>query len=272
MKFHGKNRRIAVKKTTTTSWGNVADWYEEHLQSGDTHHERVIAPNVLRLLEPLRGKPLLEIGCGEGYFTRVLRAEGHSVVGSDIAKPLIQKARAKDPQGAYHVATAEKLTFAADGIFAGVLAVLMLQNVEHVEMTLREVSRVLAPRGVMLMILNHPTFRIPKRSSWGFDAAQGVQFRRLDGYLSASVSAIDMHPGAKGAREVTYSHHRSLQDYAKALRTAGFVITKIEEWVSHRESGAGPRKAAEDTARKEFPLFLMIEAMKLPTSSMGHLT
>lgn len=49
----------------------------------------------------------------------------------------------------------------------------------------------------------------------------------------------------------------------KALRTANFAIVRMEEWISHRESEKGPRKIAEDTARKEFPLFLAIEAKHL---------
>ena len=74
-----------------------------------------------------------------------------------------------------------------------------------------------------------------------------------------------MHPGkaARGEKtQETYSFHRPLQVYAKILANAGFVIARIEEWESHRESEKGPRREAEDRARKEFPLFLAIVAEK----------
>jgi hypothetical protein len=70
-----------------------------------------------------------------------------------------------------------------------------------------------------------------------------------------------VHPGRQGS-EVTISYHRSLQDFSKALTKAGFVISKMEEWISHKRSGKGPRQKAEDTARREIPLFLMLEARK----------
>jgi len=264
-KSASRAKRSPPRAEAKTSWGAVADWYEGHLKGPDTYQEQVIAPQVTRLLLPQKGKVILEIGCGEGYFTRLLVKEGHSMVGCDISAELIARARKHDGPIPYHVAPAEKLAFAADGIFAAVLAVLTLQNMERIEPVCVEAARVLAPRGKFVGVINHPAFRIPTHSSWGFDSKTGVQYRRLDGYLSARRTEIDMHPGGRGKKEFTFSYHRSIQDYSKALRAAGFAIIKIEEWVSHRTSGEGPRKGAEDTARKEFPLFMAFEAIKVST-------
>lgn len=257
-------------KKETTSWGSVADWYAEHLTQAGTYHERVLGPNVIRLLAPHRGRTILEIGCGEGYFSRLLHSDGHSMVGSDISSELIQKARSHDERISYHVSPAERLSFAADGIFTAALAVLTLQNMEHVEPVFREASRVLAPRGRFVGVINHPAFRIPGSSSWGFDNESQTQFRRIDSYLSARKNKIDMTPGKRTDKEFTYSFHRSFQEYSKALRAGGFAIIRVEEWISHRESQPGPRAEAENTARKEFPLFLAFEAVKIAPA--GHLT
>ncbi len=253
---------VKPKTEAKTSWGTVADWYEGYLKDSNTYHEQVITPNIKRLLEPQKGKPILEIGCGEGYVTRMLAQDGHTIVGSDISPELITRARSHSDRVSYHVASADKLTFAADSIFAAAIAVLSLQNMERIEVPCLEASRVLMPRGRFIGVINHPAFRVPGRSSWGFDEGRSIQYRRLDGYLSADSVKIDMHPGAR-EKEFTYTYHRSLQDYTKALRAAGCAIIRIEEWISHRESGEGPRKKAEDIARKEFPLFLAFEAMKV---------
>ena len=58
------------------------------------------------------------------------------------------------------------------------------------------------------------------------------------------------------------SYHRPLQLYMKELAKHGFVLAGLEEWISHRLSEKGPRAKAEDRARKEFPLFLMLNARK----------
>jgi hypothetical protein len=72
-----------------------------------------------------------------------------------------------------------------------------------------------------------------------------------------------MDPGKTAGKRKTISFHRPLQVYVKALAKNGFAVTGLEEWISNRQSQPGPRQAAEDTSRKEFPLFLMIKAQKL---------
>ncbi len=245
-----------------TSWGGVADWYGEHLAKNDTYHAKVIAPHMVRITGAAPGVRIIEIGCGEGYFSRILAETGASVVASDISPELIKKAKEMGGTARYEIASAENLSFAKDGEADVVLAVLTLQNMERIEPVLKEAARVLSRGGKLVGIINHPTFRIPKRSSWGWDDAASVQYRRVDGYLSASRAEIDMTPGRNGTHAHTYSFHRSLQDYMKALSGAGFMIARIEEWTSHKTSEKGPRATAEDIARKEFPLFLMFEARR----------
>ena len=80
--------------------------------------------------------------------------------------------------------------------------------------------------------------------------------------MSESKMEIDMHPG-QTKRNTTISFHRPIQAYSKSLANAGFAISRIEEWMSHRESERGPRKSAEDHARREIPLFMCLECIKL---------
>lgn len=263
----------AVKKAERdTSWGKVAGWYAEHLQKEDTYHSRVILPNLLRMVKIIKGERVLDLGCGEGFFARALAKAGARVAGADIAKELITHARAKG--GAeYFVAPSNKLSFAKDGEFGAVVCILALQNIEDIAGTFKEVRRVLKKGGPaspntpsrggrFVFVINHPAFRVLKRSRWGWDEEAQAQYRRVDGYLSPAKVFIDMHPGASKATR-TISYHRSLQDFFKALHGAGFAVCRLEEWISHKESGKGPRQAAEDAARKEIPLFMALEARAL---------
>jgi SAM-dependent methyltransferase len=220
----------------------------------------VILPNLLRIVEPTRNKNILEIGCGEGFIARALAEKGATVLASDIAPELVDIARQQEGGPEYHVSSSDDLSWVRLRSQDVVVAVLTLQNTEHLEESMKQVSRTLYPGGRFVFVINHPTFRIPKATSWGYDQADGVQYRRVDGYLSARSEKMDMHPGARGKKSFTYSYHRSLQDYMKALRGAGFCVTRLEEWVSHKTSEPGPRAKAENVARKEFPLFMCIEA------------
>lgn len=245
---------------TSTSWGAIADWYGEHLEGEDTYHAKVIVPNLLRVLSAGKEMRVLDLACGEGFVTEKIAATGASVTGADISKELIEKAKARGRDIDYYTAPAENLSFAKDDSFDVVTCVLALQNMESLEPVFREVARVLVPGGRFIFILNHPVLRIPKRSSWGFDEREGVQFRRLDGYYLPSREKMIAHPGVPNS-EHTWSFQRSLEEHFKALFKCGFVVSGFEEWISHKTSEKGPRQKAEDRARKEFPLFLMIECV-----------
>ena len=245
-----------------TSWGGDADWYADHLLSGDTYHAQVIVPNLARVLALAPGMRVLDLGCGEGFITRALQESGAELTGSDIAPELIALANAHPSKGSttYHASPAQALTWAKDDYFDVVMCVLALQNMEDIVAVMREVARVLKRGGRFVFVLNHPVVRIPKRSSWGFDEKTGIQYRRLDGYYVPARNKMFMHPGRDSS--YTWSFHRSLEEHCKALFKAGFVIVGLEEWLSHKVSERGPRQEAEDTARKEFPLFMMIQASK----------
>ena len=247
----------------STSWGVVAEWYDEYLKKEGSYQAEVILPNLMRMLALTKNDTVLDLACGEGFFAREFAKSGAKVLGADISSELIAKAKASVGPIIYKVAPATKLDFAKDKEFTAVVCVLALQNIEDIKGVFAEVRRALATGGRFVMVLNHPTFRVLKRSSWGFDEEASVQYRRIDGYLSAAKIQVDMHPGKTGGA-TTISFHRSLQDFTKALAANGFAITRLEEWTSHKLSGKGPRQKAEDTARKEIPLFMALEVKLLP--------
>jgi hypothetical protein len=103
--------------------------------------------------------------------------------------------------------------------------------------------------------MNHPCFRQPRQSGWGWDEQRKLQYRRVDRYLSPYEMPILAHPGSAPDVKTT-SFHRSLTAYVEALAKHGFAITALEEWTSHKQSDSGPRAKAENVARQEIPLFL----------------
>jgi ubiquinone/menaquinone biosynthesis C-methylase UbiE len=255
-----------------TSWGGVADWYDNHLEKNDdTYHAKVIFPNLLRLLSDVTGKKILDLACGQGVFSRELRARGAFVTGVDIGKELIAIAESKNEsikdkgthKIVYHAASADDLYMIKDASIDHVVCVLALQNIENLTKSISEASRILTKNGSFVFVLNHPSFRNPRKSGWGYSDSEQVQYRRIDAYMSESHIKIDMTPGSEKSKKWTVSFHRPLQMYVKTLSKHGFAVTKLEEWVSHKESEKGPRKHAEDVSRKEIPLFMCIEAKKL---------
>ncbi|MBY0472861.1 methyltransferase domain-containing protein [Patescibacteria group bacterium] len=252
--------RIMKKKQQTTSWGGVADWYSSYLETTeDSYQKQVILPNLLRILDSKSGMKVIDIACGQGFFSREFAAAGAEVVGADIAQALITQAKKLSGKTVqYYVAPADNLNFTKSGVFDAATIVLAIQNIKNIDGTFAEAKRVLKPGGKLVMVLMHPAFRIPGHSSWGFDEETKEQYRRVDSYLSAQKAELFVHPGKEGSAK-TISYHRSLQDFSKSLCKAGFAITRLEEWISHKQSQKGPRQETEDRTRKEIPMFLMLE-------------
>ena len=243
-----------------TSWGKVKEWYEEVLRDEDSYQAKVILPNLLRAMSIKAGETVLDLACGPGFFSHAFANAGAKVIGVDISKELIAVAKEKNPNADFYVSSADSLRKIQDKSIDKVVVVLALQNIANVKGALEEAKRVLCSRGRLYLVLNHPVFRIPKRSSWGWDEAEKLQYRRIDSYLSESKEEIVMHPSALKST-TTISFHRPLQYYFKLLGNAAFTTFRMEEWISHKKSESGPRQKAEDSARKEIPLFLFIEAV-----------
>ncbi len=249
-----------------TSWGKVADRYDEVVSDADSYQKKIILPNILRLVLPRNGLRVLDLACGQGFFSHEIAKAGAEVVGVDISPELV--AKAKKGQGNFLSAVATNLSVLGDRKFDVAICVLAIQNIEDISKTFKEVARVLEKNGKFIIVLNHPAFRVPKKSSWGFDDSAKVEYRRVDEYLSESRAEIDMNPAAEGKGEKTISFHRPLQVYSKTLANASFSISRIEEWTSHKQSEKGPRQIAENKARKEIPLFMCLECVKISLNSI----
>lgn len=251
------------KASEDTSWDGVANWYDNYLATGDTYQARVILPNLLRLIKPGKDQVILDLACGPGFFSHHLAQAGTQVIGVDLSSKLIKAAKTEAGSNeAFYRSEASHLPFIKTGSVNQALTVLALQNIRDLKPVFNEVKRVLVKGGIYHLVLNHPGFRIPGQSSWGWDSQTGKQYRRLDGYLSESERAIAMHPGKSGG-EGTLSFHRPLQYYFKLLTKAGLLVSRLEEWISDKQSEPGPRAEAENQARREFPLFLYLQAYKL---------
>lgn len=245
-----------------TSWGNVAKWYDEIVEEKGSYQKDVILPNILRLTDIKKDEKVLDLACGQGFFAGEFAKLGAKVTASDISPELIKIAKEKNKNIDFVVSPADNISYLKDGIIDKITLVLAIQNIENINGVFKECQRVLRSGGKFFIVLNHPAFRIPKGSSWVFDEEKDIQYRRTDFYLSELKTKIDMTPGSEANKKFTISFHRPIQTYFKLLKNNGFSVGNLEEWISDRKSEPGKRQKAENRSRKEFPLFMMIEAVK----------
>jgi ubiquinone/menaquinone biosynthesis C-methylase UbiE len=242
-----------------TTWDSSENWYTSCVgEKGHYYHQTVVLPNALRLLGKFNS--LLDLGCGQGVLARHLGA-GVDYWGVDQSKALIASAKKMTKQGHFIVADVTKNLSLEKRDFERATFILSLQNMEEGKGAIRNASQHLKKGAKLLLVLNHPCFRIPRQSSWGVDEKMKLQYRRLNSYLTSQKIPIQTNPSKNEASENTFSYHHPLSDYASWLKEAKLVIETMEEWCSDKKS-EGSKAKMEDRARKEFPLFLAIIAVK----------
>ena len=254
-----------AKKDPSTSWESAEPWYNRCVgEKGHYYHQSVILPSILRLLDindKSKGS-FLDLGCGQGVLERLLPPQ-IDYWGIDISSSLIADAKKQTKKQNRHflVGDACEPLSLQKSDFDWASFILCLQNMAEGKAAIANAGRHLKKGGRLLIVLNHPTFRIPRQSAWGIDEKAKIQYRRLNTYMSPLKIPIQMNPGKGDESVTTYSFHHPLTDYMSWLSQAGFMIEKLEEWCSDKKSEGGKAKM-EDRARKEFPLFLALVCFK----------
>lgn len=263
----------APEDTPDEGWEHVAGWYDDLLsERRSDHHDKVVHPGVIKLLDPKSGDRVLDVACGQGELCRVLSlvhtdGDALDVVGIDASPSLIQVAIDRSAERLeFKVADARALD-EDFGEFDAATCVLALMNIDELDSSMTAIADRLKPGGRFIAVVMHPAFRVSGASDWDFDdwKRDPTQFRRVAAYLSPRSDQIVMNPGAvsKGEEPITTTtHHRPIGRYVEACAQAGLAVDALEEWASQRVSEDGPRADAENKARREIPMFLAIRAVK----------
>ena len=251
-------------KKTETSWEKASQWYHDIVgEEGHYYHQHVIFPLLKSLLKTKKqDQSLLDLGCGQGAFSDQLE-DNFTYDGVDAAPTLIKLARKTyktSPRKDFHLADICE-PFEIKKSFTHATFVLSFQNLERPLEALKNAKKHLKQGGMLILVLNHPCFRVPRQSSWGIDEEKKIQYRRVDSYMSSNKVPIEMRPGTK-EKVTTYSFHHSLTEIFSLLATSGFTVSNLIESTSDKNS-TGKNGKMENRSRKEIPLFLTLVAKSL---------
>jgi len=161
-----------IKVSVDEGYARWADGYDAYANPLVTAEE----PVVHDALGDVRGKRVLDVACGTGRHTRWLAEAGARVTAVDRSAPMLAVAR-KKCQGLdvdFREGDVSELPVPS-GAFDVVLSALVMEHVPEVAPALREVHRVLAPRGVFVLSVYHPAF-LWKGVPPHFRAEEGVEY------------------------------------------------------------------------------------------------
>jgi 2-polyprenyl-3-methyl-5-hydroxy-6-metoxy-1,4-benzoquinol methylase len=97
------------------------------------------------------GARVLDVGCGEGWFTQALREAGFSAIGADVAAEPLRRARLRDPDIDLQLLNERGPWPFADAHFDAVWAGETIEHVADTAGWLSELRRVLRPEGALLL-------------------------------------------------------------------------------------------------------------------------
>ncbi|HUO65684.1 MAG TPA: class I SAM-dependent methyltransferase [Terriglobales bacterium] len=214
---------------------NAASWAQEVRRGNDVAREWLNNPAFLSFIGDLRGRRVLDAGCGEGHNARILACRGAQVTGVDISERMIELAREEEeraPLGIVYIrGSYADLGVCADASFDAVVSFMALMDGPGFERAMREGFRVLRPGGMLAFSILHPCF-LTRGARWLRDE-QGVKVKWMVSEYFSSTGWVDRWRFTDAQAEAPVfsvpRFDRTLSEYVNGVIAAGFVIAGMEE-------------------------------------------
>lgn len=217
-------------------------------------------PNHMRILGDLRGRSVIDLACGEGFYTRLIkRAGAEKVLGVDVSSEMVALARKSEeaePLGIEYVVSPVE-SMGPLGRFDVASAAFLLNNAVTVEVLAtmcRAIAGNLAPGG-RLVATNSQFSEYPGVDFARYGMTSDCESNPADG----SPYRLDFRLGEDRFTLINYHYCRST--YERALRSAGFDSIR---WHPLTITHEGIAKLGEEFWRValESPPIVVIEAVK----------
>lgn len=222
----------------------LAERYSEKA-STKPHNAYYEWPATRALLGEVKGKRVLDAGCGPGHYAAWLQEQGAEVVGVDISEKMLDLARKRlgNKVKLHQADVSVPMPFLAEGSFDMVLAALFLDYIRNWSAPFHEFHRVLKRDGRFILSLHHPFNDFAKKGN-NYHETELIEY---------------VWRGFGGEPVTVPSYRRPLGAIAGALAGAGFIIERIVEPLPTEEFR---RADPEDYAvLSREPGFLVIRAV-----------
>lgn len=158
MPWADRNLHMLSEKSIRFEFDLLANKYDCWYESTEGRMYDLLEKKAITqyLPENVRGKRLLEVGCGTGHWSRFFSKYGFEVTGVDISERMIKIAQNKSiPNTSFQVGDGHSLPF-KDGLFDVTAAITTLEFVRDAEAVVREMVRCTRkPSGQLLIgVLN----------------------------------------------------------------------------------------------------------------------
>lgn len=216
---------------TTERYTELVDELREKFGSDE---EEII---LGKLGTKIKGKKILDAGCGPGILTEILDNKGADVFGIDLSEPMIRIARERYPHlsDRFHIANISQFPF-EDESFDVIVSKYVLNELRDLDPPISEFKRCLKHRGKLILIIHHPM-------------SQMARSENPTDYFGTDQISV---PLSENLTITEYQHQ--IKSYVKRLLKNGWRLIDFDE-------GQDPaQKINED---KNYAEMLVLEAIKM---------
>ncbi|MBW3014177.1 class I SAM-dependent methyltransferase, partial [Candidatus Woesearchaeota archaeon] len=216
-------------KQVAAAYDQFGKWYHKYRKSKNFFNSKIDMPAVLSFLKNVKGKKIIDIGCGSGLYTKILRKRGAKMCGMDISKTLLEIAKKENPGVDFQLASIHKIPFKKN-TFDIAISALMLDYVKDWDSAFKEVRRVLKPNGIYIFSLGNPLLECREKIKFG------SKVYRILGYTSGSHSHVfgdyfkerwqeTMWKTEEGESKMAFkTHHKTYDTIINTILRNGFTI------------------------------------------------
>lgn len=211
-------------KKLAQEWIDIApNWIRESREGTNSNRVGLLDNPLIRLCDPVKGLRAIDLGCGEGRFSRMLSSRGAKyVLGVDLCGPMIEAANEIHMNGVeFRVGDVQHMPWLTDDSFDLAVSYLNQCDLPDFVSNVTEVHRILRPGGKFVIANLHPM-----RSAvghWLKDKEGHKEHVILDDYFQEGERSWKM----MGVKFTNF--HRTLESYISAFIQAGFSIKNIIE-------------------------------------------
>lgn len=248
---------------TGEEWeANAPAWIEMTRAGADRYRDLVNTPAFLDALPDVAGHRVLDVGCGEGHNTRLLRQRGARLTALDVSETFVRAARDADGTIGHVLGDSTALPFSA-GTFDAVTAFMSVMDMPDPAAVLADVARVLRPSGWLQFSISHPVNITPLRR-WIDDESGTRRLLAIGNYFDEGPTteswtfkaASDVMRERHAPFTITAARH-TVSSWMNMVIDAGFTIERVLEPVASEEIAAEHPEVADT---RIVPFFLIIRA------------
>jgi ubiquinone/menaquinone biosynthesis C-methylase UbiE len=211
------------EKSTKEGYNALANNYHNLRNNGigKFFNNMLEMPATLGFLGNVKGKKILDWGCGTGIYAKILTKKGAIVKGFDISEELIKIAKTQNPNLDLKIGSGYKIPF--NEKFDIVFASLAINYVKDWNKVFFEIKRVLNKNGIFIFSFGNPITEISKKKD-----LQGKRIRIIGDYFTER-KIEGLYEKIDEKEIQLWNYHRTYESIIKTILKNDFEIIDYKD-------------------------------------------